>query len=189
MPPALWNQRAPTAWWENVVLDSASPTITIDTQRLHSAGGAVEGPPKTAESLRTLPIPATLLPILKRARTRSREEQLAVGALWHSGDYVVHSEFGEPYYPTSLNDVWHRALDTAGLPRVRLHDARHTAGTLMHLNGVPIAVIAKLLGHSDPAFTQRTYAHSQDDAVVDAMDVYAKVLAGGKPKRSRARKG
>ncbi|HUH71210.1 MAG TPA: site-specific integrase [Mycobacterium sp.] len=170
--------------WENADLDSDAPTITIDTQRLHSADGAVEGAPKTAESVRVLPIPATLLPILKRARVRSWEEQLAAGTLWRGGGYVVHSEFGEPYYPTSLDGFWSRALRTAGLPHVRLHDARHTAGTLMHLNSVPIAVIAKLLGHTDPAFTQRTYAHSQDDAMVDAMATYAQVLAG-KPKRGR----
>jgi integrase len=48
---------------------------------------------------------------------------------------------------------------------IRLHDARHTCGTLMHLQGVPIVVVSAWLGHADPAFTIRTYVHSQNDAL------------------------
>jgi hypothetical protein len=35
----------------------------------------------------------------------------------------------------------------------------------MHLRGVPLAVIAKWLGHADASITARLYAHSQDDAL------------------------
>ncbi|MGZ8803252.1 MAG: recombinase XerD [Mycobacterium sp.] len=38
----------------------------------------------------------------------------------------------------------------------------------MHLRGVPLAVIAKWLGHADASITAKIYAHSQDDALVDA---------------------
>ncbi|WP_412768664.1 tyrosine-type recombinase/integrase [Mycobacterium canetti] len=44
-----------------------------------------------------------------------------------------------------------RAVAAAGVPRIRLHDARHTCGTTMHLQGVPAAVIAAWLGHADVA--------------------------------------
>jgi integrase len=49
----------------------------------------------------------------------------------------------------------------AGIERVRLHDARHSCATLMHLHQVPIAVIAAWLGHASAAFTLSVYAHSQ----------------------------
>lgn len=49
----------------------------------------------------------------------------------------------------------------AKVPAIRLHDGRHTCGTLMHMQGVPIVVIAQWLGHADPAFTMRTFVHSQ----------------------------
>jgi integrase len=58
--------------------------------------------------------------------------------------------------------------DPQGPSRSRLHDARHTCGTLLHLQGVPVAVIAAWLGHADAAFTMRTYVHSQDQALRDA---------------------
>jgi integrase len=38
----------------------------------------------------------------------------------------------------------------------------------MHLQGVPVAVIAAWLGHSNPAFTMKTYVHSQPDALLIA---------------------
>lgn len=59
-------------------------------------------------------------------------------------------------------------MKKAGLPRNRLHDTRHTCGTLMHLRGVPIAAISAWLGHASASFTMKTYVHSQDDAMRDA---------------------
>ena len=38
----------------------------------------------------------------------------------------------------------------------------------MHLQGVPIAVVSQWLGHSDPAFTMRTYVHAREDALQTA---------------------
>jgi integrase len=60
--------------------------------------------------------------------------------------------------------------------RIRLHDARHACGTALHLRGVPMAVIAKWLGHTDPSITARIYAHSQDDALRDAARTLPSVV-------------
>ncbi|WP_197704527.1 tyrosine-type recombinase/integrase [Jatrophihabitans sp. GAS493] len=51
--------------------------------------------------------------------------------------------------------------------RNRFHDARHTCGTLLHLQGVPVAVISAWLGHSNAAFTRKAYVHSELDALHD----------------------
>ncbi|GAB2652631.1 hypothetical protein GCM10027088_33360 [Nocardia goodfellowii] len=82
----------------------------------------------------------------------------------------------------------------AGVRRIRLHDARHTCGTLMHLQGVPIAVIAEWLGHADSAFTMRTYVHSQNDALASAAGTLEALVAkrdktGNAPMRRKRRKG
>jgi integrase len=75
------------------------------------------------------------------------------------------SESGAPYSPDSLTRMWHKLTKAAGVQRIRVHDARHSCGTTMHIRGVPMAVIAKWLGHADPATTARIYAHSQVDAL------------------------
>ncbi|WP_426565346.1 tyrosine-type recombinase/integrase [Angustibacter sp. McL0619] len=56
------------------------------------------------------------------------------------------------------------------MDRIRLHDLRHTALTLMTLQGVPLPVVAAWAGHADAAFTLRTYAHSQPSALAAASD-------------------
>ena len=50
----------------------------------------------------------------------------------------------------------------------KLHAARHTCATLMHLQGVPGAVIAAWLGHKDALLIMKLYAHTQDDALKTA---------------------
>ena len=75
------------------------------------------------------------------------------------------TEAGESYTPDTLTRMWHKMAKTAGVRPIRLHDARHSCGTALHLRGVPLAVIAKWLGHADAATTARIYAHSQDDAL------------------------
>lgn len=165
--------------WSDIDLDAA--TMTVARQRVHSEAGAVVADTKTDAGRRVLPIPATLLPVLKRARRRAAADQLAVGNKWCGEDYVVADELGRAYYPTTLSYLWRDVLAAAKVPHVRLHDARHTAATLMHLNGVPIAVIAAVLGHTDASFTQRVYAHSQTDAVTQGMAAYAGVLGKRAP--------
>ena len=82
--------------------------------------------------------------------------------------YVASNEAGQPYTPGALTHMWRKVTKTAGVQPIRLHEARHSCGTAMHLRGVPDAVIAKWLGHADSSFTSRIYCHSQDEALRDA---------------------
>jgi integrase len=62
------------------------------------------------------------------------------------------------------------------IAHVRIHDARHTCSTLMHLRGVPIAVISAWLGHASAAFTMAVDAHSQNDALKAAGMSFTRVV-------------
>jgi integrase len=92
-----------------------------------------------------------------------------------------------PYHPNLLTYRWGKLLDDRGIERVRLHDARHSCATLMHLRGVPIAVIAAWLGHASAAFIMSVYAHSQDADWADfkSGDRYPPVFAGVRRGRLR----
>ena len=85
-------------------------------------------------------------------------------------------ELGHPYRPEGYSDRFRSLAKAARLPAIRLHDARHTCGTLMHLRGVPTAVISKWLGHATASFTMATYVHSQDDALAAAGAMYATAI-------------
>lgn len=164
--------------WDAIDFDAG--TLAVTAARLATAGGATTGAPKTRSSVRTLPMPDDLAAALRRVRKRQKEQKLALGSKWIDSGYVVVDELGVAPYPDTLTAAWRKALAGAGLPHVRLHDARHSCATLMHLNGVPTVVIAAWLGHQDPGFTLRTYAHSTNDALADAAATLATITAGKK---------
>jgi integrase len=143
----------------------------VARNRVELGGGpttVVENEPKTKAAWRTLPLDEGLSGVLKRASARQAAEKLALGAAHADSGYVACTEAGDPYTPGALTHLWRKITQTAGVRPIRLHDARHSCGTAMHLRGVPLAVIAKWLGHANPAITARIYAHSQDEALAAA---------------------
>ena len=60
------------------------------------------------------------------------------------------------------------------MPQARLHDARHTCATLMHLQNVPIAMVAAWLGHTDVSVTLGTYVHAQPEALLEAAQRFTR---------------
>lgn len=160
--------------WSDVDLQKG--TIAISRNRLRFGDQVVEGTVKSKASARTLPLPESLASTLKAARSRQAADKLAMGVAYQSSGYVVVDEAGQALSPHALTSRWSRMLKAAGVSKVRLHDARHTCGTLMHLENVPIAVIAAWLGHASSAFTMATYVHSQDPALAQAAQTLSRAM-------------
>jgi integrase len=152
--------------WADVDLEAK--TLAVSNNRVAAGSTTVEGNPKSETSRRTLPLPNRLVSVLKAARKRQAEERLALGGAGGPWVYVVCNEAGQPYSPGVLSRYWREAVEAAGLRHIKLHAARHTCATLMHLQGVPVAVIAAWIGHKDASLTMRLYAHSQFAALQDA---------------------
>ena len=112
-----------------------------------------------------------LVAVLRRAQRRQQAERLAAGSAYQDSGYLVVDELGARLSPAINSDRWDALTTKAGIPRISLHGARHTCGTIMHLQGVPVAIISAWLGHADTAFTMRTYLHAQPDALQSAVDV------------------
>ena len=160
--------------WSDVDLDGK--TLSIRNNRVSAAGRSVENDPKSAASRRTLPLPDRLASVLKAAKARQAAERLALGMDYGSGTYVVSNEVGQPYSPAVLSRYWRETVKTTGIRHIKLHAARHTCATLMHLQAVPVAVIAAWIGHKDASLTLRLYAHSQNDALKAAGDTLNRVV-------------
>lgn len=161
--------------WADVDLDAM--TLLVANNRVDAGGKAVENDPKSATSRRMLPLPDRLVAVLRAAKARQARERLALGAGGGPWDYVVSNEVGEPYHPQVLSRYWSDAVKAAGVRHIKLHAAPHTCATLMHLSGVPVAVIAAWIGHKDASLTMKLYAHSQDDALRTAGSVLNRVIA------------
>ena len=94
----------------------------------------------------------------------------------NSSAYVFPSPL-DPSRPISSNlGLWAKVRRQAGLEDVRLHDLRHTFASQAVLQGVPIPVVARLLGHRNVSMTLR-YAHVRDTDVEVAAERIAATIA------------
>jgi site-specific recombinase XerD len=80
---------------------------------------------------------------------------------------VFCSPAGQPLSPEADRDDWLALLKQAGVRRVRVHDARHTAATLLLAQGIHIRVVQQILGHSQISQTQR-YTHVTSELIENA---------------------
>jgi integrase len=94
-------------------------------------------------------------------RSAQGQERLVARQLWQEGDWLFTTETGAPINPRTDWDEWKRLLKVAGIRDGRLHDARHTAATVLLLLGVSERTIMGIMGWSNPAMTRR-YAHMID---------------------------
>jgi integrase len=78
-----------------------------------------------------------------------------------------------------LGRHWAKIRKTAGLDDVRVHDLRHTVGTMAHLNGLSQKEISDLLGHRRLSTSAR-YIHSFDDRRRAAANIAASAVIPSK---------
>ena len=117
--------------WSDVDLDAK--TLSIANNRVDAGGKAVENDPKTALSRRTLPLPDRLVSVLRAAKARQARERLALGPKRPVGVRRVQRGRGA-VPPAGVVSVLGDAVKTAGMRHIKLHAARHTCATLMHLS-------------------------------------------------------
>jgi integrase len=87
------------------------------------------------------------------------KEHLRQGISWQESQPVFVTEAALPYHPERVSKLFASAAKGAGLPRIRLHDLRHTYATLALSAGVHPKVISERLGHASIAITLDCYSH------------------------------
>ncbi len=147
---------------------------TLQIRRILSyvrSKGFVESEPKTARSRRHIILPAFVLESLKQHRVRQLEAKLKAGTFWEDRDLVFCTAQGSYLNPVStVQDIFKAVLRKAGLPRMRFHDLRHSAATILLSMGVHPKVVQELLGHSQISMTMDTYSHVLPTMQKDAME-------------------
>lgn len=143
--------------WGDIDLDAG--TIAVTRTRVVVDGKAIDSEPKTAYGVRSVPLDDALVSMLRSRRAQQASERLAAGPAHSDCGYVVADELGQPLHPDVVSERFDKLLRGAGLRRIRLHDCRHTAATLMLASGVPVKVVQEMLGHSSPSITLSIYAH------------------------------
>jgi len=143
--------------WKDIDFTKKTIFIWQQIQKIEGAYDFVKL--KSEDSIRTLEIDDETLAALKAHKIQQNTDRLAMGDKWEDHDLVFTSSNGKPIDCKTDYRQWHRALAVAGLPVKRLHDARHTAATLLFDQGVDIEVIRRFMGHSSVLLTSKTYVH------------------------------
>jgi hypothetical protein len=105
-----------------------------------------------------LSLPAPLIDQLRTHRRQRAAERLTAGAAWQDWDLVFCTTLGAPIDSRDDWEDWHSPIGAAGLRDARVHDARHTAATLLLDQGISVRVVQEILGHSQLSQTER-YTH------------------------------
>ena len=136
--------------------------------------------PKTARGRRLVALDGETIAVLKAHRARQNAEKLALGAAYQDGGLVFAKEDGSPVHPGHLTVLFQRLARQAGLPRIRLHELRHSHATLAFAAGVHPKVVSERLGHASPAFTMQVYSGSVQALHDEAAKTIAAAVAGRK---------
>ncbi|NMM23275.1 MAG: site-specific integrase [Phycicoccus sp.] len=165
--------------WGDIDLDRA--VVHIRQARVQAGREIRVGPPKTARGLRDIELDFAAVDALRKTRERTLGAEVVPLRQEGSGDglserLVAVNAAGEPLHPEVYSDAFSRHARSADLPPIRLHDARHTALTLLLEQGTPVHVVARFAGH-DPSVTLRTYAHVSDTAMAVAADALGALYA------------
>ncbi|MBC5824093.1 MAG: tyrosine-type recombinase/integrase [Candidatus Eremiobacteraeota bacterium] len=92
-------------------------------------------------------------------RVAQAKERFALGPRWNDHDLVFCGGDGQPWYPATFTSGFISACKRGGLGRVRFHDLRHTAATMLLAEGTHPKIVAERLGHSTVALTLDLYSH------------------------------
>jgi integrase len=164
--------------WHNLDLDAGRLAVT---QTLIPVGYAITyGTPKTAKGRRSVALDAFTVNALRAHRRRQLEERLALGLGMPGEDALVFTALdGSPLHPNQFSASFDRLVKAAGLPRIRLHDLRHTHATLALQAGVHPKVVSERLGHANIAITLDCYSHAIPALQEEAAAKVAKLVFGG----------
>jgi integrase len=129
--------------------------IDWQSSRLHVRRALREGrfyDTKSKHSRRVVELPRTLLHALKVWRLKCPKGEL---------DLVFPNRAGNPMDAANLiHRGFEPAVRRAGLRKIRFHDLRHTAASLLLASGIDVVAVSRLLGHSSPVVTLTVYSHA-----------------------------
>ncbi|MET7639337.1 site-specific integrase [Streptomyces sp. NPDC005438] len=160
--------------WSDVDLDTG--VISVKHTRTLVAGKVVEKATKTKAGERVLPLPDEVLTPLKTFKARQAAEKLAAGEAYEASGFVVVDELGRAVKTDWLRRRTYERMQSAGVRKVRLYDARHTCLSWMLNNGVPDTVVSAWAGHSNLSLAKDVYGHSDPQSLKAGSEKLAELL-------------
>lgn len=158
--------------WEDVDWNLSTIQVKRQVRHFTGAGYAFLGP-KSKSGTRTIKLGKQALEIL---RDHKKDQEMIISSAkgnWTHLDLIFSSTVGTPLTASNIRRDFRKLLKASGLPKIRFHDLRHTAASLMLNHGIPVLIVSKRLGHSKPSITIDVYGHiipSRQEEAAQLMD-------------------
>jgi integrase len=153
--------------WSDI--DLAGASLAVRQTVVEVGGRILLSTPKTARGRRVVALDATTVAVLKEHHEKH-------GA--HPSALIFGRPDGSPLRPSMVTHRFGRLVADSGLPRIRLHDLRHTHATLALEAGVHPKIVSERLGHATIAFTLDVYSHALHHMQRDAADRLGQLVFG-----------
>jgi len=162
-------------WWSDI--DWVRGTIQIQRQVQRVLGkGWCYLEPKTRNGRRKIILGEGTLHALRSHRERLHVAIQVAGERWQNHGLIFPNSGGNPMDPSNLRLDFYRLSSEAGLPKIRFHDLRHTAASLMLNNRVPPIVVSRILGHAKPSITLDLYGHLYHEMQGEAAEIMVQLV-------------
>lgn len=160
--------------WADVDLEGSRLTVrrAITTIGHRPVAGDV----KSARSRRSIDVDPVTMAVLRSHRTAQLEQRMLMGAGYSDQGQVFAMPDGQPWNPDTITQAFDRLVRASDLPRIRLHDLRHTHASHLLAAGVNVKVVSERLGHASTSFTMDTYGHVMPGQQADAARAVAALV-------------
>ena len=152
--------------WENIDLEKSIITVSRTVQRVMKSGGGtrlIVTSPKSASSVREIPLPEFILPYLKKIKA--------------DNDCFLLSGGHKLIEPRTMQYRFKSLLKKAGLPYVNFHALRHMFATSCIAMGFDVKTLSEILGHSSVQITLNRYVHSSMERKMSCMKLLSDSFA------------
>ena len=160
--------------WDNVDLNEGELTIAWQLQRLGRS--LVRRETKTDASDSVLPLPEICVAALRAHREQTSAIEPIVGQDWLGSHPVFTTALGTPVEPRNFNRRWDRRIEAASVPRITVHGARRTCGSLLVDLDVHPRVAMQILRHAQFNITMEIYSQASSAATRDALKKLGEAL-------------
>ena len=144
--------------WDDI--DFENGTMTIRRTRVRVGTAVFDETPKSQASKRTINIDPQTLQALRQQKARQAEERIAIGGLWEDQlGHIATNRDGSRVDPHALTRRFLLITKKVELPRIRLHDVRHSYVVAARKAGTDVKTISQRIGHADVNVTLTVYDH------------------------------
>jgi integrase len=162
--------------WQD--LDLEAGRIAVRQTLINIGYSAQYSAPKTAKGRRSISLDARTVTVLRDWRMTQLQERMALGEAWVDNGLVFTRPDGNWIHPDLLSKRFNLLVRRSNLPRIRLHDLRHTHATHALEAGIHPKVVSERLGHATVAFTLDRYSHAIPALEESAAERVAELVFG-----------